>query len=254
VTTLATLRAPEFQALADITVLLPVGSTEQHSTHLPMGTDAIIAEAICTAAAGLSDTVVSAPALPYGASEHHRGLPGGALSLRPRILVDVMVALMEQILLAPGNRALLIVNGHGGNWPAITCAVDEFGSLHGERRAGACSWWHLVPDVIEAEIGAADPGIGHAGACETSAMLALRPASVALEHALEGSVVKPDGASDGGLAPAALHRWLDFSQHFPGGVVGSPRAASAEAGATIVNAAAARLAALADSLRQGPPA
>jgi creatinine amidohydrolase len=247
---LATLRAPEWEEQANVTILLPIGSTEQHSAHLPMGTDATIVEEICRRACSLSDELVLAPTLSYGASEHHRGLPGGAVSLRPRLLVDVIVALMEQLLLPDRERSLLIVNGHGGNWASITCAVDEFGSLHGELPAGACSWWQLVPDVIETHIGADDPGIGHAGSCETSVLLALQPQSVAIELAPEGGTLRPEGASDAGASAPTLHRWLDFSRHFPEGVVGSPRAASPEAGEAIAKAAAQRLVEVAERLRK----
>ena len=63
--------------------MLPVGSTEQHGPHLATGTDALLAAAIAeraAAAAARPETILLAPTLAYGASDHH--LPfGGTLSL-----------------------------------------------------------------------------------------------------------------------------------------------------------------------------
>lgn len=252
--TLATCRAPDFHRLDNITLLLPIGSTEQHSAHLPMGTDATIVEEICQAASALSNKIVTAPTLPYGASEHHRSLPGGSVSIRPRLLVDVIVTLMEQLLLPERNRALLIVNGHGGNWASIACAIDEFGSVHGETQAAACSWWQLVRDAIEVNIGASDPGIGHAGACETSVMLALRPELVEIDLAPEMTTTSA-GTSEGGAFASTLYHWRDFARHFPDGVVGTPRAATAQAGQAIIEVAAQRLVLLAEAMcrEEQPP-
>jgi creatinine amidohydrolase/Fe(II)-dependent formamide hydrolase-like protein len=50
------------------------------------------------------------------------------------------------------------------------------------------------------------------------------------------------------VSPATFFRWLDFSLHFPEGVVGSPRTASPEIGHAIVDAAAERIVDVADRL------
>ncbi|NUT55395.1 MAG: creatininase family protein, partial [Thermoleophilia bacterium] len=63
-------------------LVLPVGTTEQHGPHLATGTDALIAGAVAeraAAAAARPETILLAPTLAYGASDHH--LPfGGTLS------------------------------------------------------------------------------------------------------------------------------------------------------------------------------
>ena len=65
-------------------LLLPLGSTEQHTTHLPMGTDTMMADSVAEAAAAQAGEyldLVLAPPLPYGISDHH--VFAGAASLRP---------------------------------------------------------------------------------------------------------------------------------------------------------------------------
>src|SRR5436190_18386036 len=50
------------------TVVLPLGATEQHGTHLPVSVDTVVCERIATEAADLADggPFLVAPALPYG--------------------------------------------------------------------------------------------------------------------------------------------------------------------------------------------
>ena len=63
------------------TALVPVGATEQHGPHCPIGTDA--AEAIATAeeVAGRADALIAAP-LWFGWSPHHLAFPGDDIARR----------------------------------------------------------------------------------------------------------------------------------------------------------------------------
>src|SRR3712207_8629966 len=83
---LADLRSP---AVTGDLLVVPLGATEQHGPHLPLGTDTVIASAL---AASL-DAVV-APALPYGSSGEHAGFPG-TLSIGREALVHVLVELVR---------------------------------------------------------------------------------------------------------------------------------------------------------------
>jgi creatinine amidohydrolase len=59
-------------------LVLPVGATEQHGSHLPLGTDFLIVEHVSRAAAGAARAdfdVLVAPTLQTGSSHHH--LPFG---------------------------------------------------------------------------------------------------------------------------------------------------------------------------------
>ncbi|MEM2914843.1 MAG: creatininase family protein, partial [Candidatus Bathyarchaeia archaeon] len=64
--------------------ILPIGSTEQHGSHLPVGTDHINVWAIAKKVAKLVNGIVL-PLIPYGCSSEH--FPrSGTLSLNPQTL------------------------------------------------------------------------------------------------------------------------------------------------------------------------
>ena len=159
-------------------VVLPVGSTEQHGPHLAAGTDAIIVTEIARRAAEAAsspETIVLAPTLAYGASDHH--LPFGAtLSLRIETLARVLDDLLASAARA-GCRRMFILNGHGGNTATCVNATAEAARKHGLLCAAA-----IYSDLVEP--GSVDvPLPGHAGQAETSLMLAIAPECVRLERA-----------------------------------------------------------------------
>ena len=156
--------------------ILPVGATEQHGPHLPTGTDAMHAEYVARAAAArIADRtpVVVTPTLTFGSSPHH--LPFGAtLSLTSQTFSSVLHDLGTS-LIGAGFRQIFILNGHGGNHELIQIAARDLALAHPVSVA-AGSWWSIAWDMLTAS-GACETGRlpGHAGAFETSVVLALRP-------------------------------------------------------------------------------
>lgn len=158
------------------TVLVPVGSTEQHGPHLPLDTDTVIATAVATAAADELATRLSnrqrflvAPAIAYGASGEHQSFAGtssigtGALALLVVELVRSMRTWASKVVL---------VNGHGGNVAGLEDAVTQ---LRHEGHDVVC-----LPCRTEAVD-------AHAGYTETSLMLHLDPARVRSGLAVVGN-------------------------------------------------------------------
>ena len=156
--------------------VLPVGATEQHGPHLPSGTDAMHAEHVARAAAArVADQtpVVVTPTLAFGSSPHH--LPFGAtLSLSTQTFSSVLHDLCTS-LMGAGFRRIFILNGHGGNHELIQVAARDL-ALAYPVSVAAGSWWAIAWDALVAG-GACETGRlpGHAGAFETSIVLALRP-------------------------------------------------------------------------------
>ena len=151
------------------TILIPLGSTEQHGPHLPLDTDTRIASAVAAAAveqlsrAPRPDPFLVAPAIAYGASGEHEGFAG---------TVSIGSAALETMLVEYGRsacgwaRRIVFVNGHGGNLAALRSAVSQ---LRSEGREAA--WCPCV----------AEDGDAHAGHTETSVLLHISPAVVRSE-------------------------------------------------------------------------
>jgi creatinine amidohydrolase len=161
-------------------LVLPVGATEQHGPHLPLGTDFLIVEHVTRAAAGVARAdfdVLVAPTLQTGSSHHH--LPfGGTISLSTERYYGALRDMTES-LIQSGFRRIFIVNGHGGNHELIQLVVRDVALSHPCNLAAA-SYWDLAREPLAA--GAPDlrerlPG--HAGVFETSLIMALRPELVA---------------------------------------------------------------------------
>lgn len=203
-------------------VLIPLGSTEQHGPHLPMATDAIIAEAVaCAAAPGIREQarcpVVVAPTLPYGASGEHQDFPG-TLSIGHHGLQVFLIELIRSA--STWAERIVLVNAHGGNEPTLSAIVRQMrGEGHG---------------VIGAGCGLAAPTDSHAGHDETSVMLHLRPDLV------RGALAQP-----GNLAPIEelmpRLRAEGVRAVAPSGVLGDPTGATAQAGRALLLEIAQRL-------------
>ncbi len=207
-------------------LLVPVGATEQHGPHLPLGTDTVIAHAIAVRAAGLvagrpqsaghgDATVLVAPAVPFGSSGEHEDFPG-TLSIGQEATELLLVELVRSA--SRHVAAVVLVSCHGGNRGPVGRAVDR---LRGEGRR-VTAWsppWR---------------GDAHAGHTETSVVAALDPGLVRAEHAVAGET-------------APLRTLLSRLQSegvravSPTGVLGDPTRAGAREGRALLENAVADL-------------
>lgn len=144
-----------------VTVVVPVGSTEQHGPHLPLDTDTRIASAVADAVVArlISGGVPAllAPPIAYGASGEHEGFPG-TVSIGSEVLSQVLLEYGRSALAWAGR--LVFVNGHGGNLTALRTAVRRL--RYEARDVGWCPC--AVPG-----------GDAHAGHTETSVLLHISP-------------------------------------------------------------------------------
>lgn len=189
------------------TLVVPVGSTEQHGPHLPLDTDTRIATAVAREVAGRLDHLL-APAIAYGASGEHQGFCG---------TVSIGTAALTAVLVEYGRSAcgwaprVVFVNGHGGNLDALRAAVT---TLRAEGRDAA--WVSGCPERCDA----------HAGHTETSLLLHLSPQAVRTDRWVRGNTAPLDelmaGLRSGGVAAVS-----------DSGILGDPTTATAADGARI---------------------
>jgi creatinine amidohydrolase len=217
-------------------VILPIGSTEQHGPTGLIGTDHITAHAIATEVGARTGTLVG-PTIPVGMAHHHMAFPG-SMTVKP----STLIALIRDYVLslaAHGVRSVLFINGHGGNIPSVQSAFYEvYEDLRREKgpdaptvRCALCNWFTL-PGVsaLQKELYGDREG-WHATASEVAVTQAVHP-----DH-IKSASLEP-------LAPVdpVFHDCRDFRARFPDGRMGSdPSLATPEAGRRFIDAAASEI-------------
>lgn len=196
---------------------VPLGATEQHGPHLPLGTDTTVATALAERLAAARDDVLVAPPLAYGSSGEHAAFPG-TLSIGGPATTTVLVELVRS---ADAFRGVVLVCGHGGNADAVRAAVATAAA---EGR-DVLAWFPAVPG-----------GDAHAGRTETALLLALDPDLVRAEAAAAGAT---EPLTE--LLPAL--RAGGVASVSPNGVLGDPAGASAAEGERLLAALTEQLAA-----------
>jgi mycofactocin precursor peptide peptidase len=213
---LASLTWPEVAASAAASILVvPLGSTEQHGPHLPLGTDSDIAVALAGRLAAARPDMLVAPLLPYGSAGEHAAF-SGTLSIGAAALELVVVELVRS---ADAFGGVVLVSGHGGNAAPLAAAVA---TLRGEGRR-VLAWTPRVPG-----------GDAHAGRTETSLLLALSADAVRLGSAVPGETA-PLADLMGEL------RRNGVAAVSANGVLGDPAGASADEGERLLDQLAADL-------------
>lgn len=209
-------------AAKSATLLVPLGSTEQHGPHLPLTTDTDIAVAISLTAAERDPRLLVAPALPYGSSGEHQAFPG-TLSIGSEVTELVLLELSRSATV--GFGMIVFVSAHGGNAEPVARAMTRLGAEGCSVAAWSPQWG----------------GDLHAGRTETSLMLAIAPDRVRLDQAAAG-----DERPIEVLLPILRdHGVRSVSRN---GVLGDPTGASAEEGHRLLSAAADRLVATAHAM------
>jgi creatinine amidohydrolase/Fe(II)-dependent formamide hydrolase-like protein len=198
--------------LARPTLIVPVGTTEQHGPHLPLGCDTIIVERL---ADDLSERfgIARTPTVEYGVHATVRPFPGGA-ALRRRTLHRVMNELIESWEEGAGVREFFIITAQSSE-----AHLEALSAIRTDEATVQ------VVDIFGIEFGPLleRPAPIRGGELDTSLLLFLAP-----------QLVRMDLAKDYELSPTLLGRYRPGqSRHLPPGSPGSvgfPSLANAQKG------------------------
>ena len=163
---------PEFRKLIKEkkpTVIIPVGSLEQHGAHLPITTDSDIVTEIASRLGKKCGFIVF-PTISYGVSEEHDPL------FNTSVDSDDLSVWLNSILLSIGRnkiKSVVILNGHHGNERSIP---RDWHYMDAKLRS--YSYWHFMKHEFD-----------HAGFVETSIMLAISD-KVKMKKAKKGLITK----------------------------------------------------------------
>jgi creatinine amidohydrolase len=139
----------------DDRAVVPLGSTEQHA-QLSLSVDSILSESVALEAAEPLGVPVF-PVLAYGITPYFMAYPG-TVSLRLSTYAAIVRDILDS-LYRFGFRRILLCNGHGGNAPAQTVAIEWMGEHQGSV-VRFHNWWN-APQTL-AKVQATDPVASHA--------------------------------------------------------------------------------------------
>ena len=213
------------------TVIVPIGSNEQHGPTGLLGTDWLCPEIIAHAAEKGDESLIIAPTFNIGMAQHHLAF-AGTISLRPSTF---MAAITDWVasLARHGFERIYFLNGHGGNVATIEATFAEIyadWSFVEEQPPFVLklrNWWDLpgVHRLCEEIF-----PVGH-GAHATPSEIAVTQAAYP-DH-IKRAAYSPKIAPMGPIRDA-----LDYRARFPDGRIGSdPAQASPEKGQRIIDAA-----------------
>lgn len=206
-------------ALKGTVIILPVGSVEEHGDHLPLGTDSIQPEYVAVEVAKKTGCLI-APPFRYGICNSARNFPG-TLTIKFDTLYNFALDVLSE-LERNGFNKIIVLSGHAGSSHMVAlrlaaqAIVDKNKATPEKKtRIMVLSDYDFADDIKDQF---APENDGHAGAIETSRVMAIEPKLVRTLH-------KP--------IPSKTPRFevvADPERYFPNGVHGDPTLATVEKG------------------------
>jgi creatinine amidohydrolase len=248
------------EALEDTrTLLLPVGNTEQHGHHLPLGVDTFTPLGVCERVATDVDCFL-APPIWYGVAPHHMVNPGSfTVDSQPfqNYIKGVCTSAAEW-----GIENILLLNGHyRGHDNELNIVVRTLREDHGIRAFNVPL--HRVFKDAAQEVRDSEAQ-GHGAEFETSMLLALHPNLVHMDRAVPSDIPVNDGFEESS-EPLPLFDYDTYGDTrvssaltteamaniTPDGTIGDPTLGSAEKGHALLEDATANIAKFVTALEEG---
>lgn len=214
----------------------PLAAVEQHGPHLPLVTDAAIAEGMLARALELMPSNLPTIFLPLqslGKSDEHISSPG-TLTLSYGTLAALLSEIGDSVHRA-GVKKLILVNAHGGNVPVMDIVARELRVRH-DMLCVTTGWsrFGTPPGLFSAQ----ELSLGiHGGEVETSLMLHLCPDLVRMDLAKDFPSNQSDFVKE--FKHLRAHGPAQFGWKAqdlnPQGAVGNAAGASAAKGKAVID-------------------
>ena len=166
------------------TVIIGIGSTEQHGPHLPTQTDALIAEILSVEIAKKLENALVARTICVGCSEHHLSFPG-TISLKKETLKAIINDYVDSFS-RYGFENVILIPTHGGNFNPVQETIEELDSIYSNMHIfGYTDLDGFINVIYESasNLGISNEEAGsHGGEMETSVILALKEHLVVKER------------------------------------------------------------------------
>jgi creatinine amidohydrolase len=229
-------------AQADALIVLPVGTTEEHGSHLPVDTDARIATAlgdrlVCSLRDEHGMPALLMETIHYGYSMRVMQRWPGTIVIRSRVFMDMIFDICCS-LLGMGFRKLILIDTHGHHSGALALVSREIADATDQAVAVVCPHV-LTRDAFNAHRRSGPGGEIHGGEWETSLMLHLSPEFVDMSKASADDIMRYHsdfvaGDSFRGKQRVVWSSW--YLQESRNGIYGDPTVATAGTGQLLVEA------------------
>ena len=212
--------ADEVIASGTDTVILPIGSTEQHGPHLPLCTDFLVAEKLCEKVAEATGYYLL-PVLPISTCYEHKGKKS-SVCMSPAtfymMLKDIVLNLRDQ-----GFKRVIVALAHGGIFVAGP-VIRELNAMYDDLQVVKLDLVNFMVSPRMNEILESHDNL-HACEYETSLMLYL-----------DEDLVKKDKIAEADCVPDVPRDFLNYASLIKlskTGVWGKPSLATKEKGEKI---------------------
>jgi len=225
---------PEFRKLSKSkrpTIIIPIGSIEQHGAHLPISTDSDIVTEIASRLAKKCGFIIF-PTISYGVSFEHDPLFNTSISekILARMIIQICRSLIQSV-----NPKIIILNGHHGNIQALKIFEESLSSgklgysvrklekIGNSNIIKFFNYWEFMKHEFD-----------HAGFIETSLMLAISN-KVKMKKAKKGLITKGLSKKEKERVSKLSAKVGGFSQVTKNGVWGDPTGATKKDGQRFIS-------------------
>jgi creatinine amidohydrolase len=211
------------------TVIVLLGTVEQHGPHLPVGTDTLIPITIAKRVAEKTRVLV-APPIYYGNSLSMADMKG-VFTITPDSLATLLFDLCRSFA-KQGFKKIVFLNGHGGNKQVLSY-IGQRARIETGALITRIDWWDIVAEEMSK---ICKKAVQHADEGETSMMLACRPELVDMKKATKDDT--SDKLTDALIGkPKNLPQvFVSFTKWSKTGLIGDATKASKGKGEKIMKA------------------